>query len=108
MPSVFDKGQTRSDESSITGPSNYDPSSRPTVTLSELVSINSTNDCDASVADTSSGGKAFIAEVSSVNGNVAVVEVYDPGSEANDAGGGEAISGEDLSNTTITVRGRGY
>lgn len=108
MPDAHAKGEERFDENTITGPSDYDPSSRPTVTLAELVSIPNTNRAQATIADTTSGGRAFLAEVASVNGNVVVVEVYDTGSASGGDTGSEVASGTDLSNTTIKVQGRGF
>jgi len=101
-------GEQRSASTSAAGPSSYVPGSRPTVSLSDLVSVESENDVTASVADTSSGGGGFIAQATSVNGNTVSVAVYDVGSSSGAGLGSEVSSGDNISSATIKVRGRGY
>lgn len=108
MPSGFRKGEQRADEATTTGPGDYDAASRPTVDLSDLVSVPDEASVDAAVADSSSGGIGLVAEATSVSGNTVSVAVYDVASLTNTDAGAELESGFDLSNTTITVRGRGY
>lgn len=106
MPYEFNKGVEGDASNSVTAPSSYDPSSRPTVTLSELTAIQS----EANVNVSATGG--FEAEASSVNGNVVSVQVNNVADPATTSGDESALSevdsGEDLSSETIRVNGRGF
>lgn len=110
MPFEAGKGQQKTDEATIAGPSNYNPNSPPTVTLSELVAIDNENQADAQAVNSNDSDR-FGAEVTSVNGNVATVELYNTSSADGD-GATAALdaddSGADVSDTQIRVQGRGF
>lgn len=106
MPYQFNKGVKGDDSNSVTAPSSYVDNSRPTVTLSELTTVDSEADVNVSVT----GG--FEGEASSVNGNVVSVQINNVADPATTSGDESALSevdsGEDLSSETIRVNGRGF
>lgn len=109
MPNQLPRGIEQSASATATGPSDYNPSSRPTVTLSDLVAVDGAEDAEANIVDATSGSASgFVADVSTVDGNSVEVVAYHGDSAAADGSLPELDSGQDLSGHTIRVNGRGY
>lgn len=100
MPYKTPKGQKQTTTTTASGPASYDQSSRPTITASDLTAIE-----DSISADISGG---YDADVVSVSGNTATVEVYDANYGAASVGPLiEVANGTDLSSETITYTASG-